>query len=106
MLTALCCKEPFGSILTIGPMRHAFACILAIAGWYLVYPPATHNGNPESYTALSGWNIDGSYSTAADCHEGHHDDLIALQGLEQTSRDYLQTQIGRCVASDDPRLAK
>jgi hypothetical protein len=38
-------------------------CILAIAGWYLLYPPATHKGNPESYTTLSQWNIDGSYGT-------------------------------------------
>jgi hypothetical protein len=82
------------------------ACILAIAGWYLLYPPATHKGNPESYTALSQWNIDGSYSTATDCHEAHDSDLYALQGLEQNSRDFLQTQAGRCVAADDPRLAK
>ena len=34
-------------------------CVLAIAGWYLLYPPSTHKGNPESYTTLSQWNIDG-----------------------------------------------
>jgi hypothetical protein len=72
----------------------------------LLYPPATHKGNPDSYTALSQWNIDGSYGTAADCDAAHLDDLNALQGLEQNSRDFLQTQAGRCVASDDPRLAK
>jgi hypothetical protein len=50
--------------------------------------------------------IDGSYGTATDCHQAYHDDLNALQGLEQNSPDFLQTQAGRCVASDDPRLAK
>jgi hypothetical protein len=81
-------------------------CILAIAGWYLLYPPATHKGNPESYTTLSQWNIDDSYGTLADCHDAHHSDLNALQGLEQSSPDFLQTQAGRCLAADDPRLAK
>jgi hypothetical protein len=87
-------------------MRHTFVCILAIASWYLLYPPATHTRDPDSYTALSQWNIDGSYGSAADCHEAHHSDLSALQGLEQNSRDFLQTQAGRCIAADDPRLAK
>ena len=48
--------------------------------------------NPDSYTALSEWNVDGSYGTVADCHEAHHDDLNALSGLEQNSPDFLQTQ--------------
>ena len=85
-------------------MDRALACILAIAGWYLLYPPAIHNGDPDSYAALSQWNIDGSYSTQQDCHEAHHGDLSALQGLDQSSPDFLQTQTGKCIASDDPRL--
>jgi len=87
-------------------MKHAFACTLAIAGWYLLYPPATHKGNPDSYTPLSHWNIDGAYGSAADCHEAHLDDLNALQGLDRNSRDFLQTQAGRCVMADDPRLTE
>jgi hypothetical protein len=66
-------------------MKRALARIFAIAGWYRLYPAATHKGNPDSYTALSQWNIDGSYGTAADCHEAHYGDLNALQGLEQNS---------------------
>jgi hypothetical protein len=34
-------------------MKRALACILAIAGWYLLYPPAHHKGNPDSSTAPS-----------------------------------------------------
>ena len=41
-------------------MNRALACILAIAGWYLLYPPATDTGNPHSYTAMSHWSKDGS----------------------------------------------
>ena len=87
-------------------MKRSFACIIAIAGWYLLYPPAIHKGSPDSYTSLSQWNIDGSYGTAADCDAAYRDDVNALQGLTQNSLDFLQTQAGRCVASDDPRLAK
>jgi hypothetical protein len=34
-------------------MKHVFACIIAIVGWYLLYPPATHKGDPDSYMSLS-----------------------------------------------------
>jgi hypothetical protein len=87
-------------------MNRPFACIIAIAGWYLVYPPATRNGNPDSYISLSQWNVDGSYGTAADCDRAHHHDLNTLRGLEQNSADFLQTQADRCIESADPRLAK
>jgi hypothetical protein len=87
-------------------MKHGLACILAIAGWYLLYPPATHNSSPDSYPALSHWHIDGSYGSAADCEEAYRSDLNALQGLDQDSRDFLQTEAGRCIAADDPRFAR
>jgi len=65
-------------------MTRSFACIIAIAGWYLLYPPAIHKGNPDSYTALSQWNIDGSYGSAVDCHEARRDDLNALRDWTKT----------------------
>jgi hypothetical protein len=87
-------------------MKHGLACIIAIVGWYLLYPPATRNSGPDSYPALSQWHIDGSYGSEVDCREAHRSDLSALQGLEQNSRDFLQVQAGRCIAADDPRLAQ
>jgi hypothetical protein len=83
-------------------MKRGLGCILAVAGWYLLYPPATHRGNPDSYTTLSQWNIDGSYGTVADCNAAYRDDLDWMAGLSRNSHDLLQTQAGRCVASDDP----
>jgi hypothetical protein len=64
-------------------MKCSFACIIAIAGWYLLYPPAHHKGNPDSSTAPSEWTIDGSYGSAADCDEAHQGDLNALQGCSR-----------------------
>ena len=87
-------------------MKREFACIIAIAGWYLLYPPAIQRSGPDSYPALSRWHIDGAYGSATDCHEAHKSDLSALQGLAQDSSDFLQVQTGRCIAADDPRLAQ
>jgi hypothetical protein len=61
-------------------MKHKLACIIAIAGWYLLYPPAAQKGSPDSYAALSRWHIDDSYGSATDCREAHQSDLNALQG--------------------------
>jgi hypothetical protein len=42
------------SVVFIGStMKRGFVCILAIAGWYLLYPPATQQGYPDSYTTQS-----------------------------------------------------
>ena len=87
-------------------MKRALACVLAIAGWYLMYPPATQRSGPDSQAPLSKWEIDGSYSTAADCDAAYRDDLNSMVGLRQNSHDFLQTQVGRCIASDDPRIAR
>ena len=87
-------------------MNRTLACVVAVAGWCLLYPPATLKGNPDSHTSLSKWEIDGSYSSAADCDAAYHDDLNSMVGLRQNSNDFLQTQAGRCIPSDDPRLAK
>lgn len=87
-------------------MNRALACALAIAGCYLIYPPVTHKADPDSRTPFSKWHIDGSYGTAADCDAAYHDDLDSMVGLRQNSNDFLQTQAGRCIRRDDPRLAK
>ena len=34
-------------------MKHKLAYIIAIAGWYLLYPPATQKRGPDSYPVLS-----------------------------------------------------
>jgi hypothetical protein len=87
-------------------MNRALACVIAVAGWYLLYPPATQKGSPDSSISLSKWKVDGAYGSAADCDAAHRDDLKSMAGLGPNSSDFLQTQAGRCVASDDPRLAK
>jgi hypothetical protein len=91
-------------------MKHAVA-FFAIAGWYLLYPPVNHNGSPNSQASLSRWEIDSSYGTAADCTAAHHSDLSAMRSVKSSGSDedaenaLLQTRAGRCIRTDDPRLA-
>jgi hypothetical protein len=87
--------------------------LLAIAGWYLIYPPVSHRGLPNCQASLSKWEIDGSYGTASDCDAAYHSDLSSMRGLDTDTDDaedahnaFLQTRAGRCIASDDPRLAE
>jgi hypothetical protein len=82
------------------------ACVIAIAAWYLVYPPAIEQSDSEPRASLSKWEIDSSYGSAADCFAAYHSDVDSMLALKQSSRDFLQTQAGRCIASDDLRLAK
>jgi hypothetical protein len=94
-------------------MKRELACtLLAIAGWYLIYPPVTDRGLPNCQASLSRWEIDGSYGTAVDCDAAYHSDLSSM-GLDANRADsedahnaFLQTRAGRCIASDDPRLAE
>ena len=88
-------------------MERGLACIIAIAGCYLIYPPANYiSTGAYSHSAFSQWNVDGSYGTAADCVAAYYGDLYGIQGLQQNSPDFLQTQAGECVRSTDPRLGK
>ena len=87
-------------------MERVIPCIIAIAGWYLIYPPTTYTASVYSHAAFSQWNVDGSYGTAADCVAAYYGDLYGIQGLQQNSPDFLQTQAGECVRSTDPRLGK
>jgi hypothetical protein len=87
-------------------MKPAVTYVIAIAGWYLLYPPATQRCGPDSRMSLSTWVIDGAYGSAADCDAAYRDDLNSVTGLNPNSSDFLQTQAGRCVRFDDPRLTK
>jgi hypothetical protein len=88
-------------------MKHGLACLACIqlsrAGTTVAAGHAQER--PGFLPGLSRLHIDGSYGSAADCDEAHHNDLNARQGLAQDSRDFLQTEVGRCIATDAPRFA-
>jgi hypothetical protein len=82
------------------------ACVIAIAGWYLVYPPAVEQSDSDPQASLSKWEIDGSYGSAADCSAAYQSDVDSMLALKHSSPDFLQTQAGRCIVSDDLRFPK
>ena len=77
--------EPPG--IPTGRMKQAFACILGIGGSNLLYPQAHYKANLDSYTALSEWNLDGSYGSAADCYQAQR-----LDSAPQTSGFFQEIQ--------------
>jgi hypothetical protein len=86
-------------------MKPRHAAVLALVGWYLLVPPLRHSGFDDS-APLSKWWAYKNFDTAADCANGleemsHRSEKYAREhGSKDTSHK------NRCIASDDPRLAK
>ncbi|MGO9266812.1 MAG: hypothetical protein ACLQBA_18355 [Candidatus Binataceae bacterium] len=94
--------------------RHAAA--LALVGWYLMIPPIGNDlqdFKKNLKTPLSTWIQDSAYDSAKDC-EAAKDSLLEKRMSKNESRFdpdsaarfALATAVGKCVSSDDPRLAK
>jgi hypothetical protein len=96
-------------------IRHAAA--LALTGWYLIAPP-TSPGEIHDELPLSRWKIvgGGSFATKSDCEAKfaelynptidetmRSDPKVNPDGYKAFHRFMKDT---RCIASDDPRLAK
>ena len=85
--------------------RHAAA--LALAGWYLMGPPFV-NGRADLKASLSRWTTLGSYDSAEQCEEDRQALQRAGSAWHRPDPDLSAKAMTlmRCVASDDPRLAK
>jgi hypothetical protein len=86
-------------------------------GWYLVVPPVDRY-SPEFVlvgllSPLSEWDIVKGFDSAPDCHEAQNE-LVADFETQKWEPDVSEGEQGligasesaKCVASDDPRLAK
>ncbi len=88
--------------------RHAAA--LALMGWYLMMPPWRLIGGEmrpvsDPDASLSKWVNEGNFDTAASCYHALMQFLdVAGDGKPLTDRN--PARFARCVATDDPRLAK
>ena len=95
-------------------LRHAAA--LALAGWYLIVPPAGRTLRVGLAAPLSQWRTVGTFNSAGDCEAGKRKGLPLLEkrikekagkaGVAAHDSDVqaLAQLALRCVASDDPRL--
>jgi hypothetical protein len=115
-------------------LRHAAALVLV--GWYLMLPPNVPGKPPDIEASLSQWLQMGAFDSATACTKKRDSSLhLAKKKLAKIKREMeslpytenqqfnevapkvyqddltastfaLQMQASRCIASDDPRLAK
>jgi hypothetical protein len=75
------------------------AAVLALLVWYLMVPPRDEKGFLQPHSPLRQWNRAASYNTAHECEVGKFKALHA----KGDGSIYVTS---KCIASDDPRLAK
>ena len=86
-------------------------------GWYLMSPPRIDE-RIDAKAPLSTWKIQQSFDSAADCEAERDADISRAKEdyehpkphpnltIEQGKLVDLQFIFGKCIATDDPRLAK
>ena len=88
-------------------LRHAAALVLV--GWYLMVPMKTRGGPIDESLPLSQWRIFASFDAAADCQEGLNGSYDDAKRSDQAGKTKGLADLylaAKCIASDDPRLAK
>lgn len=91
--------------------RHS--AVLALLGWYLMLPSIGHDGRANTAAPLSSWAQEASYDSASLCEAAVGDGIANVNGIDAHATDarvrYLHHHRwanARCIASDDPHLAK
>jgi hypothetical protein len=98
--------------------RHAAA--LALVGWYLMTPPVSKDGDtvmvggrPFDVSApISEWHFQGSFDSAVACGTAQNsaESFKVPPGVDPKEQKWLAKNLqsifalGRCIATDDPRL--
>jgi hypothetical protein len=91
-------------------LRHAIA--LVSVGWYLMVPPPPSDRTAD-WSKLQRWTVYDSFDSAAECRKkldqfiGEYESQLVGKTTSQGQQAYsLQLALGKCIASDDPRMAK
>ena len=96
-------------------MKIRCTTVLALAGWSLMLPPASHTLRLNMTRDLSKWNVRSTHATAADCEQEKQRLLASMtdssanaakSSLRRPARDLLAARYrnARCISSDDPAL--
>jgi hypothetical protein len=91
-------------------VRHAAA--LALVGWYLMVPPLIEiegKRKPNLDAPISEWQQVDSFDSADACKQRLDDRLREMRDSTFSNPSdrpvaIWQSQLGECIASDDPRL--
>lgn len=95
-------------------MRFLHIATLAALGWYLLIPPWSQNG-ADTKAAFNLWEQFASYDTASQCESEKQrlfvSDTTTLADASRAEKARLgnraaQFRAARCIAADDPRLAR
>jgi hypothetical protein len=85
-------------------IRHNW--IIALAGWFLIAPPAINGDLNQLATGapIHNWQVIHSFATHAECEQN----LTALRNFSARDTTFpsgnLRLQMSFCIASDDPRF--
>src|ERR1035441_4817001 len=88
---------------------------LALAGWSLMLPPASHTLRLDLSQNLSKWDVQSTHATASECEQERQRLQAKVSetpanapksSLRRPGRDLLAARYrnSRCVSSDDPGL--
>ncbi len=90
--------------------RHTAA--LALVGWYLMMPPLKSanrddpSGPRDLHAPFSQWDQVSAYDSAAKCERDIGKNLAFPKPDGTTKPANISAIGGRCISTDDPRLAK
>jgi hypothetical protein len=105
-------------------MKLGHTAALILTGWYLIMPPDVPS-ETKPLPPLSQWEVRQTFDTAAQCEREFAKQLTAIQaarkeeaveserenanrndGIRSWHLTFYSTEYQKCVATDDPRLAK
>ncbi len=95
-------------------MRFLHIAALAALGWYLLIPPWSQN-NADTKAPFNLWEQFASYDSARQCESEKQNlfvsDSATLTDVSRAEKARLgnraeQFRAARCIAADDPRLAR
>lgn len=89
-------------------------------GWYLMSPPLSNAGYPDTSQPLNAWHLEKAFDSAKECYAGRWDPYFEKKESVKVLKkhpevpkkgwqDFLKTEQSeltqaQCIASDDPRL--
>ena len=94
-------------------MNPSYAAALALVGWYLMLPPWSGPGKFNDKAPILEWQQAGAFDSASECERDRNDTATVLFNNKKKKLDastaYYNGSLyasGRCISTDDPRLAK
>jgi hypothetical protein len=86
-------------------MNLCHTLVLAFVGWLFMTPPVSKSGEVLCEAPLRNWEHENGGKSQAEC-EKNKQEAIRLMRMLSPDEKLKVVQAGKCIATDDPRLAK